>query len=68
MPDQLIEQGLDPLVEEAQSHGYLTVDGDRITYHCGREYSDNYGDPEEKVHGPVRIAGSPLDGRTHRIV
>ena len=49
MTDQSIEQGLDPLVEEAQSHGYLAIDGDRITYHCHREYSDNYGDPEEKV-------------------
>ncbi len=49
MPEQLTEQGLDPLVEEAQGHGYLTIDGGRITYRCSREYSDNYDDPEEKV-------------------
>jgi hypothetical protein len=35
MSDQPAEQGLDPLVEEAQSHGYLTIDGSKITYHCG---------------------------------
>lgn len=39
MSDQPAEQGLDPLVEEAQSHGYLTIDGDRITYHCA--YNSN---------------------------
>lgn len=39
----------DTLVEEAQRRGYLTVDGDRITYHCRRDRKYNYRDPEEQV-------------------
>lgn len=40
---------LDPLIDEAQRRGYLTVNGNRITYHCKRDYSDDFRDPEEKV-------------------
>jgi type I restriction enzyme M protein len=40
---------LHPLVEEAQRRGYLSINGDRITYHCHRDYEDDWSDPEEKV-------------------
>jgi type I restriction enzyme M protein len=43
------EDNIDPLVQEAQDRGYLTIEGSRIFYHCSREFSDNYDDPEEKV-------------------
>ncbi len=40
---------LDPLVEEAQRRGYLTVKDDRITYHCRRERQYAFTDSEEQV-------------------
>jgi type I restriction enzyme M protein len=46
---RLGEDNIDPLVQEAQDRGYLTIEGSRIIYHCSREYSDNYDDTEEKV-------------------
>lgn len=49
MTVQTNEGRIDPLVQEAQDRGFLTVNGSRITYHCSREYSENYDDPEEKV-------------------
>jgi type I restriction enzyme M protein len=41
--------GLHPLVEEAQRRGYLTINGNRITYHCSRDFDEDWNDPEEKV-------------------
>ncbi|RDZ35077.1 MULTISPECIES: N-6 DNA methylase [unclassified Haloferax] len=40
-----------PIVQKAEERGYLTVDeeNDRIEYHCGDPYEDDYSDPEEKV-------------------
>jgi len=38
-----------PLVAEAQRRGYLTIKENRITYHCARDYQDNWDDPEERV-------------------
>lgn len=49
MAMQTSQRSPDALVEEAQRRGYLTIDGARITYHCKRDYRDNYNDPEEKV-------------------
>ena len=42
-------QALHHLVEEAQRRGYLTIEDDKITYHCSRRYRDNWNDPEEKI-------------------
>jgi len=43
------QQTLNPLTEEAQRRGYLTIDGDKITYHCNRDHKEDFSDPEEKV-------------------
>lgn len=40
---------LHPLVAEAQRRGYLTIKDNRITYHCARDYQDDWNDPEEKI-------------------
>lgn len=40
---------LDPLVQEAVRRGYLTVKGDRVTYHCKRDLTYVLTDPEEPV-------------------
>lgn len=43
------------LIEEAKHRGYLEFNKDRstITYLCGRRYSDDFTDPEEKVRAWV---------------
>jgi len=46
---------LHPLVEEAQRRGYLSINGDRITYHCHRRYEDDWSDPEEKVRARTYV-------------
>lgn len=44
---------LDPLVREAERRGYLTVRGDRITYHCQRDCTFGVGDREELVRANI---------------
>lgn len=43
------------LIEEAEQRGYLEFNEGRtrITYICGRRYSDDYTDPEERVRAYV---------------
>jgi type I restriction enzyme M protein len=43
------------LIDEAEHRGYLTFDSSRtrITYNCGRKYTDDYTDPEESVRAAV---------------
>jgi type I restriction enzyme M protein len=40
---------LHPLVAEAQRRGYLSIDGELITYRCKRRYKFNWNNPEERV-------------------
>jgi type I restriction enzyme M protein len=52
MPRRRTEQstsGLHPLVEEAQRRGYLSISGNRIVYHCCRDFEEDWNDPEEKI-------------------
>ena len=44
---------LDPLEREAERRGYLTVRGDRITYHCQRDHTFGVGDREELVRANI---------------
>lgn len=43
------------VIDEAEHRGYLEFDETRtrITYHCGRQHTDDYNDPEEKVRAFV---------------
>src|SRR5687768_14816558 len=43
------------LIDEAEFRGYLRFNESRttITYLCGRNYTDDYTDPEEKVRAAV---------------
>jgi type I restriction enzyme M protein len=44
---------IDDLVQVAEDRGYLTVDDDRITYHCAKNSEWSYTNPEEKVRAFV---------------
>jgi hypothetical protein len=49
MADADNPRGLDPLLLEAERRGYLTVEGDRITYHCKTDRTYCFSDPEERA-------------------
>ncbi|PWU80329.1 MAG: hypothetical protein DLM72_12825 [Candidatus Nitrosopolaris wilkensis] len=43
------------LVNQAEQRGYLIFNEDhtKVTYRCGRIYSDDYTNPEEKVRAAI---------------
>jgi len=51
--DSLLPMYIDDLVRVAHDRGYLSIDDDEITYHCGNTSEQDYTGPEEKVRAYV---------------
>jgi type I restriction enzyme M protein len=43
------QETIHPLILEAQRRQYLEIQDNRITYHCGRDYTTRWNDAEEQV-------------------